>query len=595
MILNGRYQVKERIGDGGMALVYRATDLRLNRDVAVKMLRPQYAGDADFVQRFNQEATSAAQLAHPNIAQVFDTGRDGETRYIVMELLKPFTLKNRIAHAPGGRLAPEDAIAVAIEIARALGHAHTHGVVHRDIKPQNILFTDDGHVKVTDFGIARALAASGGTATGTILGSPHYLSPEQAQGLPAGPPSDLYSLGVVLYEMLTGRPPYTGETPVAIAVQHVHGDSPSVRGLAPSVPVGLEQVVQRAMLRDPQQRFATATEFAAALEAARGGRLTSLPPAPADALATQMMRGTSLAAAVAPLPVDRPTVPRELERAQSGSGNWVVVGAALIAIALLAGAYFGTHKGAAPVVPPPVTKPAGPVKRQIAIDDLTGKKIADARAELLGRYSADGAVPPQLVEMGRVDGPEPEGTIVEQQPKAGTMIDEGGVIQVKISSGVEPFDMPDVSNMTLDQAKEALGAKGVRQIEVKKETKDDVEPGLVIGQQPGPGTKARRDKPVRLTVSQHKPAATPKAATPDVRHSPIVTNDAGERETSITVAIPAGAAEADVSLRWTKGGDGGLGGAVIAGGKESTFQVRGKEGATVGVFVNGKLVQELPL
>jgi len=302
MLLNDRYQLHDRLGEGGMALVYRATDQRLGRQVAVKMLRPQYGADPGFVERFEQEAQSAAGLSHPNIAAVYDTGEDGETRFIVMELLKPFTLHDLIGRSHGGRLSPEDTVRYGSQIASAVAHAHSRGVVHRDIKPHNILFTDDGLVKVTDFGIARALAATSGTATGTILGSPSYISPEQASGVVAGPTSDIYSLGVVLYEMLTGQPPYRGEQPVAIAVQHLNSRPQPPSERVPGIPPSLEQVVLRAMARRPEERYQSADALKLALESA----LT----APAHEATTVMGATTRAALNLPPLAVEPEPEPR---------------------------------------------------------------------------------------------------------------------------------------------------------------------------------------------------------------------------------------------------------------------------------------------
>jgi len=594
MILNGRYQVKERLGEGGMGLVCRATDLRLNRDVAVKMLRPQYAGDPEFVQRFNQEATAAAQLAHPNIAQVFDTGRDGDTRYIVMELLKPFTLKNLIAHAAGGKLTPEDAIRYTIEIARALGHAHTHGVVHRDIKPQNILFTDDGHVKVTDFGIARAMSSTSSTATGTVLGSPHYLSPEQAHGQAAGPSSDIYSLGVVLYEMLTGRPPFTGETPLGIAVQHLRTEAPPVRALAPQVPVGLEQVVQRALAKTPEERFATATEFAAALDAARGGRLPSLPSASTAADATQLLSQATLAAQVAPAggPA-HPLLPRE-PQARPARPNPIATGAVVVVVlvGLALGVLFATRPGPQPPTP---TTPTGPTKRQIVVENLQGKDLATERARIEASYREQSMEPPQLVEVGREPNPAPAGQILRQAPEPGGHIDEGGVIKVWVSSGVEEVLVPDVVAMTLDEAKATLLAKNLTVGQVAREHNDQYDTGIVIGQAPAGGAKLPKNGPVTLTVSQGKkpPPTSSGRSKPDIAFTPLVETEAGKRQTTVTVTLPAGGAAAAVELKWLKGDTGSPGGGIVEPGKDYATMIEGNPGSVLAVMVDGEVVKRI--
>ena len=274
--IDGRYTIERPLGSGGMAEVFLARDGVLDRDVALKVLRGQYAGDEEFYERFRREATSAAGLSHPNIVQVYDRGEapDG-TCYIAMEYVSGGTLKERLDER--GPMEPERALAVAGQVAEALWAAHERGVIHRDIKPQNILITDMGHLKVTDFGIARAASAATISATNAVFGTAGYLSPEQALGEPATPRSDLYSLGIVLYELLTGVVPYRADNPVAVCMKHVTEPLTPPRRLDPTIPEAVDALVVKLLAKDPADRPASATELLDDIEGVRRG---APPPAP---------------------------------------------------------------------------------------------------------------------------------------------------------------------------------------------------------------------------------------------------------------------------------------------------------------------------
>ncbi|MFM9140287.1 MAG: protein kinase domain-containing protein, partial [Solirubrobacterales bacterium] len=267
-VIDGRYRIERRIGSGGMADVYLASDLQLGREVAVKILHRRFAQDPEFVERFRREASNAAGLQHQHIVSVYDRGEWDGTYYIAMEYLQGRSLKQIIQDY--GPLDPALAADLASQILRAERFAHRRGVVHRDIKPHNVIVDDDGLATVTDFGIARA-GASDMTQTGSIMGTAQYLSPEQAQGQPVGPGSDLYSTGVVLYEMATGSLPFDGESAVAIAMKQVGEQPPAPRAVNPAVPPALEAVILKALEKDPARRFTSADEFIAALEAAQQG------------------------------------------------------------------------------------------------------------------------------------------------------------------------------------------------------------------------------------------------------------------------------------------------------------------------------------
>jgi tRNA A-37 threonylcarbamoyl transferase component Bud32 len=297
--IDGRYTIERPLGSGGMAEVFLAHDEVLDRDVALKVLRSQYAGDEEFYERFRREATSAAGLSHPNIVQVYDRGEvDDGTCYIAMEYVSGGTLKERLDER--GPMEPERALAVAGQVAEALWAAHERGVIHRDIKPQNILVTDMGHLKVTDFGIARAASAATISATNAVFGTAGYLSPEQALGEPATPRSDLYSLGIVLYELLTGVVPYRADNPVAVCMKHVTEPLTPPRGLDPTIPEAVDALVVKMLAKDPADRPASASELLDDIEGVRRG---APPPAPTPRTGTVRLGGRKTVA-----PKDQTTV-----------------------------------------------------------------------------------------------------------------------------------------------------------------------------------------------------------------------------------------------------------------------------------------------
>ena len=263
-LIAGRYELEKLVGSGGMSNVFRAHDRLLERTVALKILHEQYTRDEDYVERFRREARAVAQLAHPNIVTVIDRGEQDGRQYIVFEYIDGENLKELTSRGP---LEPQDAIQLALQVARALSFAHERGLVHRDVKPQNVLLNDDGQAKVTDFGIARSLDVHGVTQTGTVLGTSDYIAPEQARGQKVDPKTDIYSLGAVLYELLTGEVPYSGDNFVAVAMRHVNEPPPSVLDRRPDCPLRLDLAIQRAMAKDPEERYASMDEFCTELEA----------------------------------------------------------------------------------------------------------------------------------------------------------------------------------------------------------------------------------------------------------------------------------------------------------------------------------------
>ena len=361
---DGRYRVLGRLGVGGMATVYLAEDSSLGRKVALKVMAERYAEDGEFVERFRREAQAAARLNHPNIIAVYDRGEADGRPYIAMEYLQGRTLKQVIQAE--GPLPPERAIAVAMQVLAGLRYAHEHGVVHRDVKPHNVLVGDDGRIKVTDFGIAHA-GDPQMTEVGSIVGTAQYLSPEQARGRSVGPQTDIYSLGVVLYEMLAGRVPFEGDSSVAIAMQHVSDQPPLLRSLVPDVPESLALVVAHAMLKDPAQRYGSADEFAADLDRVRRGLVPVAATAAHTAIVTHEPTEfvpAAEATRVAPRPEATPLLsgeklpPRPTPR-QRSRWPWLLVLLLLLAVGALAAFAIGGVPGG----DSPTTKGDGSTKR----------------------------------------------------------------------------------------------------------------------------------------------------------------------------------------------------------------------------------------
>jgi serine/threonine-protein kinase len=338
-MLNDRYEILAVIGAGGMSTVYRARDHRLGRDVAIKILHAQFAADHDFVERFRQEAEFAAGLsAHPNIVSIFDVGEDGDVRYMVMEIIDGRNLKDLIRdEAP---LTTERAFAIGQAIASALAFAHQRGLIHRDIKPQNILVSPDGSVHVADFGIARSAASSQVTRTGVVLGTAHYLSPEQAQGQPASAASDIYALGIVLFEMLTGNLPFDADNALAVAMKQVHELPPSPNKLNPDISPGAAAVVLRALNKDPGERYRSAAEFGLAMQQQEPPSVEQATAVQPLAAASAVSQETTVVRHVPPPPVDPPNRPTALGDEQPPN-PWRTTLLILLGVAIVAGLATG--------------------------------------------------------------------------------------------------------------------------------------------------------------------------------------------------------------------------------------------------------------
>lgn len=470
-LVDNRYRLQQPLGSGGMAEVFLAHDDILDRDVALKVMSGRYAGDDEFVERFRREAQSAAALSHPNIVSIFDRGEaDDGTYYIAMEYLPGGTLKDRILKR--GALAPRTAAAVALQIAEALKAAHDRDVIHRDIKPHNILITASGDVKVTDFGIARAASSSTMTRTGHILGTAHYISPEQAMGEAVGPASDLYSLGVVLYEMLTGEMPFDADTPLGIAMKHVNGHLVPPQVLNPGVPDGVNAVTMRLLAKNPEDRYGSDAELIEDLERVVAG----LDPAGA----TTEMATSAMPAATRQLPRTPPQSVRQRKK-KRGVAPLILALLALLLLVPLAWAgyrYLSDQQQQAP--------PAA----MISIPDLVNMDVDEAEDEFGDDFNIE--------TVDEREGERPVGTILTQDPRTGGEAREGSTISVEVV-GTRVADVPGVVGEEQEAAEAALTDAGFEVSTEETESSFENE-GLVTEQSPGGGRSVEAGSKVEITV-----------------------------------------------------------------------------------------------
>ena len=459
-VVDGRYTLVTRIGSGGMADVWLAQDAHLGRQVALKVLHRRFAQDAEFVARFRREAEAAAGLQHPNIVSIYDRGQVGDTFYIAMEYVRGSTL----AEAIRGGLTPQRATALVRDVLQAAGFAHQHGIIHRDLKPQNVMIDGQGRAKVTDFGIAQA-GVSEITQPGSVMGTAHYLAPEQAQGLDVTYSSDLYSIGVILFEALTGQVPFQAESSVAVAMKQVSEVPPAPSSINPNVSPALDAVVQRALAKDPAQRFSSAEAFIAALDAAERNPGTA----------------PGATAVYAPLP---PVAPVE---EKDRRWLWWLVGAAVV-LGLLIG-FLATRSPTVEV--PNVTNPFG-----------TYLTLTQARAELANEGF-------ELEDVRRVERQVPRDTVLEQDPPPGpadrdcaflSLFCSNPKVTLTVSAGPGQAEVPDVVGLTEEVAVRRLDSAGF-QVEVSRRQSDEVPEGEVIQTDPRPGATVQQGSEVTLIVS----------------------------------------------------------------------------------------------
>jgi len=459
-----------------MAKVFLGTDTVLGRTVAVKVLAPQFADDDGFVQRFRREAQAAASIGHPHIVSVFDTGSDDGVHYIVMEYVEGRTLAEFLAG--GGRILPDRAIDIAMDVCQALEAAHARGVIHRDIKPGNIMLNPRGEVKVTDFGIARVTTTADTVAqTAAILGTASYLSPEQAQGQPVDARSDLYSLGCVVYEMVTGRPPFLGDSPVAVASKQVLEQPVPPSKLNSDVTPDLDAVILRALAKNPANRYQSAEEMRADLERAKRGL-------PVDA--------TPLLAAGATQVLDRPPAhatqvlpPSEPERRT----NWIPIAVTLVLIALLGALLWFLASTLLDDDPQTAVT--------VAVPNVVGDKRAQALSELEDAGLEVGTITP----VAAADETQEPGTVVEQDPAAGDEVERGTAVDLTIVESPALVAIPDLEGSSVEEAQAALLELELEPAGPQEEPSDTVDEGLVTRSDPASGEEVEPGSTVTIFVS----------------------------------------------------------------------------------------------
>jgi eukaryotic-like serine/threonine-protein kinase len=485
-VIDQRYQIVARIGSGGMADVYCAQDLQLGRKVALKLLYRRFAEDEEFVERFRREASAAAGLQHANVVGVYDRGEWDGTYYIAMEYLEGRSLKQLIVDT--GPLAPLAAVDIAEQILKAARFAHRRGVIHRDIKPHNVIIDEEGRAKVTDFGIARA-GASDMTETGSIMGTAQYLSPEQAQGHAVSARSDLYAIGIVLYEMLAGRVPFDGESAVTIALKQVTEAPVPPSAYNAAVTPELDAVVLRALEKDPEHRFADADEFIAALEMVRG-QLGQAPggqsTAVFGAIAAPLTDPTALAAAGIPIeePLDDGGEGPPPDDEEHRRRRWPWIAAVLGVLAVLAALFL-------------ILGPLSP--KQAKVPGVVGTQLAVGKAILENKGFT--------TQVTTVVSPEQRDKILRQDPQPNTKVDEGSTVSLTVSGGPGQATVPTVDGLTQSQARKKLEAAGFK-VTVGREASDSVPSGQVTRTAPPAGTQIDKGSTVTLFVSSGPQKAT---------------------------------------------------------------------------------------
>jgi serine/threonine-protein kinase len=550
-VLGGRYRLVREIARGGMASVWQAEDTLLDRPVAVKLLHQQFADDPEFLERFRREACASARLSHPNIVPIFDVGEDVETRtpYIVMELVEGGNLKDRIRHS--APLSDAEIRRIGSALAATLDYAHAKGIVHRDVKPQNVLLGEDGRPRLTDFGIAQAMASSGLTRTGAVMGSVHYIAPELVRGNQASPRSDVYSLGVVLYEMATGRVPFQAETDLAVALAHVEETPAAPRALNAGLAPGIERAIVRSLAKAPEQRFSSAADMAAALRAGANGTATQVMPT----MATRVI-AHSPAVASHPLPLGdgrgegvAPPFARRTARPRAGRGassGFLTLLVALAALLFVLGAgFFGlatlSREGVstpqptaaptarptdvpkpvavptntptptstpepsatpvppsptpAPTPPPPTATavPPTPTPRVIAVPQLRGKTLEQAQSSV--------ATAGLTLMVKGVNANVDKNVVVDETPDIGSSLPPGGTITISVGTGSTAI--PEVTNLPRDQATRLLQNSSFR-VTVQTRRDQRIAAGAAIGTTPPAGTVLPRGSEVELDMSSGK-------------------------------------------------------------------------------------------
>lgn len=596
-LLNERYRIKSRIGGGGMANVYLGYDIILKRDVAIKVLRPEFANDPEFIERFDREALAATSLAHPNIVSIYDVGEEGDIFYIVMEYVDGETLKDYVKKH--GKLSVEETIDIMEQLTSAIQHAHENGLIHRDIKPQNILIDRSGKIKVTDFGIAVALSATALTQTNSVLGSVHYLSPEQARGGKATKLSDIYSLGIVFYELVTGELPFTGQSPVSIALKHLQDETPSVRKLNPAIPQSVENIILKATAKNPFHRFRSVSEMQDAILVAldpehlnepvyrppveEGEATKAIPIITDETLEKMNVNANDDSTIVHQAPEKAKPVEEDgKKKKKKRRRRWLF---AMLSLILLAMAFFLLFLFSSPkdVTIPDVVG----MDYEEAVKELEALNLNVEKEEAHSEEFEEGmviATNPQagktvkekttvkvIVSAGKeriefedyvgknfnqvkrilldqgfkevrkydVISDEPVEMIINQiQPEPGDeVVPETTIVIFEVSSGPKQISLGNLVGLTLDQVKEYVERNNLK-LQVNEAYSDTVEKGRVTKQSPGPNTMLREGETVTVTISKGREAKPPRTHTVHftIPFDPKMTED-GELQTEQLVQI----------------------------------------------------------
>lgn len=511
--LGNRYTLLEKVGDGGMALVYKARCELLNRNVAVKVLRPEYMADEDFVKKFKSESQAVASLSHPNIVNVYDVGNEDGVSYIVMEYVKGIDLKDYIKKH--GKLDYKETLKIVKQIAKALEHAHKNGVIHRDIKPHNILITDEGVVKVADFGIARAATSSTMTNTKSVMGSVHYVSPEQAKGSFVDNKTDIYSLGIVMYELLTGQIPFDGESPIAIAIKHIQEEMKDPSEINKDIPKGVCDILLKATKKDKLERYQNLTEMINDINIvesnpnARIGVLNDLDDStrviPIEEIEKVMQEKTMKINSSENKKIEeefddyddddyddyddydedeyeneRKQKIKQKSKSKSGKGKKILTAAlVIIAIFILGGAgiYALSSKG----------------PKDFTIPTVIGDTQEAAKTKLL--------VGNLEVEVKLTKSDKPKGTVVDVYPGEGMKVKEKSKVTLTVSEGEEPGIVPSLRNMTVDEAKDELERAGLKLGKITRKYSSSVDKGKIISQSEDADKEVSKETEIDIVVS----------------------------------------------------------------------------------------------
>ena len=537
-MLSGRYEVLKRVGSGGMADIYMAKDHKLNRNVAVKVLKSEYVEDEKFLKKFETEAQAVARLSHPNIVNIYDVGMEDGINYIVMELAEGITLKEYIRKK--GYLSPKETVEISTQIASAISHAHKNHIIHRDIKPQNILVSDTGIIKVTDFGIAKATSSNTVTSTATAMGSVHYISPEQAKGRFCDEKSDIYSLGITMYEMVTGHVPFDHENGVTIALMHLQNEITPPSQIRDGIPDSLEKIILKCTMKKPEERYQTADDLIADLrlvfEDTSGGYVGVVPAI--DDSPTIMIDQNELTQRINTPKKDQKIQQEEPlkdeeqnayldedDEEESGMNSKIeklvivlaaVVGAiiliSIIVFVVKSSGVFKSGKSTTTTSIGTTAESNDTESKKYTVDNYIGMSLSAAREKIDGKfkikveeeYSADYA----------------KGLVIRQDPESDTELEEGKTLTLVVSKGTRTEDkvsVPGVVGKRESSAKSELEAAGLK-VSVKTKYSTDVAKGKVISQSPGSGNQVTKNSTVVITVSQGEKPET-MVRVPNLRYS----------------------------------------------------------------------------